>query len=299
MKKTALLVASMALAVMLACMAAVLAAIPGFAQTTVTLVGAGDIASCNYTQDSATANLLGNIPGTVFTLGDNAYTYGTASEFKNCYDPTWGKYKKRTRPTAGNHDYYTAGAKPYFNYFGWRAGRPSRGYYDYDRGAWHIFALNSNCDKVGGCGRRSPQGRWLRNNLINHQSRCTLAYFHHPLYATGKNTTSTKVKPIWRILYNHHADVILSGHAHRYERYAPIRPGGVVDSQNGIRQFVVGTGGNSGGGEIYRNQAPGLRVVKLGTPGVLKLNLSAGSYTWKFVHIAGKSFTDSGTDECH
>jgi hypothetical protein len=301
MRKTTLVFASMALAVLLACMAAVLAAVPGAAHTTtVTLVGAGDIASCHYTQDSATARLLGRIPGTVFTLGDNVYPDGTAGQFRNCYRPTWGKYKWRTKPTAGNHDYNTEGARGYFDYFGWRA-KPNRGYYSYERGRWHILALNSNCDRdrVGGCGRLSPQGRWLRNSLNNHQRKCTLAYFHHPLYATGKNTTSTKVKPLWEILYDHRADVILSGHAHRYERYAPIRPGGVVDQQNGIRQFIVGTGGNSGGGEIYRGQAPGLQVVKLGTPGVLKLHLGSGFYHWKFVPIAGKTFTDSGTDECH
>jgi len=300
MRKTILLAASMTLAVMLACVAAALTAVPGVGQTaTVTLVGAGDIASCNYTEDSATARLLGNIPGTVFTLGDNAYTYGTAAEFKNCYDPTWGKYKRRTRPTAGNHDYYTAGAKPYFDYFGRRAGRPSRGYYSYDRGSWHIVALNSNCNKVGGCGRHSAQGRWLRRDLADHPARCTLAYFHHPLYATGNGTATRQVKPFWRILYDRGADVILSGHAHRYERYAPITPGGVVDLENGIRQFIVGTGGNSGGGEIYYDQAPGVQVVKLGTPGVLRLNLGAGSYTWKFVPIAGKMWSDSDTDQCH
>ena len=161
------------------------------------------------------------------------------------------------------------------------------------------MALNSNCSEVGGCGRRSPQGRWLRNDLANHQARCTLAYFHHPLYATGNNTGTPQVEPFWRILYNRGADVILSGHAHRYERYAPITPEGVRDPESGIRQFVVGTGGNSGGGEIYYDQAPGVQVVKLGTPGVLKLNLGAGSYQWKFVPVAGKTFTDSGTDECH
>jgi hypothetical protein len=299
MRKFVLSSAVVASAVLLSCMVALLQAVPGGAQTTVTLVGAGDIASCNYTEDSATANLLGNIPGTVYTLGDNAYTYGTAADFANCYDPTWGKYRQRTRPTAGNHEYYTAGAKPYFDYFGWRAGRPDRGYYSYNRGAWHIVALNSNCGKVGGCGRSSAQGRWLRGNLSDHRARCTLAYFHHPLYATGNGTPTPDVKPLWHILYNHHADVILSGHAHRYERYAPITPGGVVDQDNGIRQFIVGTGGNSGGGEINRDQAPGLRVVNLVTPGVLKLDLSAGSYKWKLVHIAGKTFSDSGTDTCH
>lgn len=298
MRKTILLGTSMASALVLACVAAALTAVPGFGQTA-TLVGAGDIASCNYNEDSATARLLGRIPGTVFTLGDNAYTYGTAADFKNCYDPTWGKYRKRTRPTAGNHDYYSAGAKPYFDYFGWRAGRPSRGYYSYDRGAWHIVALNSNCNKVGGCGRRSEQGRWLRKNLANHGARCTLAYFHHPLFATGNGTATTQVKPFWNILYDRGADIILSGHAHRYERYAPIRPGGATDQANGIRQFIVGTGGNSGGGEIHYNTAPGVQVVKLRTPGVLKLDLGTDSYTWKFVPIAGKTWSDSGTDQCH
>ena len=194
---------SMLLAMLLACAVALLATGPGDAQTTstATLVGAGDIAGCSQTNDSATARLLGRIEGTVFTLGDNVQGQGTRSEFRNCYDPTWGKYKKRTRPTAGNHDYNTEGAKPYFDYFGWRA-RPMRGYYAYERGSWHIVALNSNCDRirVGGCERRSPQGRWLRNNLNNHPAKCTIAYFHHPLYATGKTTTSTKVKPLWEIL---------------------------------------------------------------------------------------------------
>jgi acid phosphatase type 7 len=163
MRKIGLTSASVSLAVMLACALALLAVVPGDAQTaTVTLVGAGDIASCNYSQDSATARLLGKIPGTVFTLGDNVYPNGTAWQFRNCYKPTWGKYKRRTRPTAGNHEYHAvAGASAYFGYFGARAGAPSRGYYSYGRGRWHIVALNSNCGKesVGGCGRRSLQGR--------------------------------------------------------------------------------------------------------------------------------------------
>ena len=297
MRKTTLVFASMALAVLLACMAAVLAAVPGAAQTTtVTLVGAGDIASCHYTQDSATARLLGRIPGTVFTLGDNVYPDGTAGQFRDCYKPTWGKYKKRTKPTAGNHDYNTEGARGYFDYFGWRA-KPNRGYYSYERGRWHIVALNSNCDYVS-CTRDSAQGRWLRHDLANHSARCTLAYFHHPLYASGTGSDTPEVKPLWRILYDRSADVILSGHAHRYERFRPITPNGEPDSANGIRQFIVGTGGAPGEGQIGPDD-PNVQRKKLGTPGVLKLNLGAGFYHWKFVHIAGKTFTDSGTDECH
>jgi acid phosphatase type 7 len=300
MRKPVLLLTSMALAGLLAAsMAAVLTAVPGVGQTaTTTLVGAGDIASCNYSADSATARLLGRIPGTVYTLGDNAYPNGSRAQFANCYDPTWGRYKNRTKPTAGNHDYHTIGASPYFRYFGSRAGLPGAGFYSYKRGSWHIVALNSNCDQVGGCARLSPQGRWLRDDLANHPARCTLAYFHHPLYASGTGSDTPKVEPLWRILYNRGADVILSGHAHRYERFRPINPDGDPDSVNGIRQFIVGTGGAPSLGQSGPND-PNMQRKKLGTPGVLRLNLGVGSYSWKFVHIAGETFTDWGSDQCH
>ncbi len=290
--------ASIALAVLLACMVATLTAVPSVGQTEpVTLVGAGDIASCSQDNDSATAKLLLTMPGTVFTLGDNAQGKGTRSEFNNCYRLTWGKYKIRTQPSMGNHEYGTAGAKPYFDYFGARAGTSGKGYYSYDRHAWHIVVLNSNCAQVGGCGRLSPQGRWLRNDLTNNPSRCTLAYFHHPLYASGTDSDTPEVKPFWNILYNRGADVILSGHAHRYERFRPITPNG-VPSPDGIRQFIAGTGGEPGGKQHGPND-PNMQVKNRNTPGVLKLTLGARSYTWKFVPIAGKTFTDSGSDECH
>jgi hypothetical protein len=140
--------------------------------------------------------------------GDNVYPDGTATQYRNCYDPTWGKYKKRTKPTVGNHEYHTTGASGYFNYFGARAGTRGKGYYSYDRGAWHLVALNSNCDKVGGCGINSPQGRWLRNDFANNPSRCTLAYWHHPLYASGTGSDAREVKPFWNILYNRGAEII-------------------------------------------------------------------------------------------
>jgi Calcineurin-like phosphoesterase len=186
MRKTVLVVASMASAMMLACVAAVLIAGPGFGQPrTVTLVGAGDIAGCDFGADGATARLLGEIPGTVLNLGDSAYPDGTRAQFRRCYDPTWGEYKERTKPVPGNHDYFTPGAKPYFDYFGKVAGEPDEGYYSYDRGSWHIVALNSNCEEVGGCGADSPQAHWLRRDLLEHPAGCSLAYFHHPLYASG------------------------------------------------------------------------------------------------------------------
>ena len=305
MRKTGSLFVSMALAVLVACLAATLTASPGSGRTaTATLVGAGDVASCSQTNDRATARLLGNIRGTVFTLGDNVYPYGSTANFRNCYDPTWGKYKKRTKPSLGNHEYYdenfnmTTAAGPYFDYFGRRAGARGKGYYSYDRGAWHIVALNSNCDKAGGCGRRSPQGRWLRRDLRSNPSRCTMAYWHRPLYSTGTNVAGTDVKPFWNILQDRDADLIVNGHAHRYERFAPMPPNG-GRSENGIRQIVAGTGGAGGGDEISPEDAPNLQRVKVGTFGVLKLSLRSDSYTWKFVRASGEEFTDSGTTGCH
>ena len=300
MSKSVVVLGSMASAMVLACMAALLTAVPGATQTqTVTLVGAGDIAGCDFKHDSKTARLLGKIGGTIFTLGDNVYPEGTSAQFRNCYDPTWGKYNKRTRPSVGNHEYDTSsGAKPYFDYFGWRAGKPSRGYYSYDRGTWHIVALNSNCIEVDGCDWRSAQGRWLKEDLANHRTRCTLAYFHHPLYASGRGEDSPKVRPFWDILYDHHAEVIINGHAHRYERFARIKPSGERSSARGIRQFIVGTGGAKR--EFQQGpDEPRVQAKKVGAPGVLKLKLGSGYYHWRFVPVAGRNYTDSGRARCH
>ncbi|MBA3610978.1 MAG: metallophosphoesterase [Rubrobacter sp.] len=268
------------------------------AATTVTMVGAGDIADCGNTRDEATARLLGRIRGTIFTLGDNVYDRGTRAEFRNCYAPSWGKYKKRTRPAAGNHEYYTNNAAPYYNYFGARAGNLNKGYYSYNRGAWHVVVLNSNCDKVDGCGTTSRQGRWLRADLARDDSKCTLAYFHHPLYASGDKVQTESVRPFWNMLHADGADVILAGHAHRYERFAPQTPAGVRSPKNGIRQFIVGTGGKPPSSEAGPSD-DNSQILNDNTPGVLKLNLGTASYNWKFVPIAGKKFTDSGSDRCH
>lgn len=351
--------------VVLACVAAVVVAVPVFGQTTATLVGAGDIANCTHNNDEATAQLLGStlrsltpdgsLPpldqARVLAMGDNAYPRGTRAQFANCYDnyfrfspydifdstrtDWWGQYKDRTMPVLGNHEYMNSSdssiaSKPYFEYFsettennvtgfkGPAAPVPNdptknqfgltfgKGYYSYDLGSWHIVALNSNCEKVGGCDANSPQGQWLQQDLAsaaNTNNQCTLAYFHHPLHATGTGTRTPNVKPFWDMLYSSGADVILSGHAHRYERHAPRNPDGQLDPTNGIRQFVVGTGGEPGGSEIDTTQVPNyqepLDTVQIGTFGVLKLDLGADSYSWTFVPIAGQTFTDSGSGPCH
>jgi hypothetical protein len=262
----------------------------------VVMVGAGDIAHCSTTTDEATAKLLDGISGTVFTLGDNAYNSGTSAEFANCYNPTWGRHKARTKPAVGNHEYLTSGASGYFNYFGAAAGDPKKGYYSYDRGVWHVIVLNSNCSNVS-CAVGSPQEQWLRADLAAHPNKCTLAYFHAPLYSSGQHGNSTSVRPFWEALYKANADVVLSGHDHDYERFAPQNPYGAFDSARGIREFVVGTGGTylRPFGTIKANSVSRNAT----THGVLKLTLNSGGYAWKFVPVAGKTFTDSGTASCH
>jgi hypothetical protein len=261
------------------------------------LVGAGDIASCSSGGDEITAALLDGIPGTVFTAGDNAYDVGSASQFANCYNPTWGRHKARTRPAPGNHDYGTAGASEYHRYFGAAAGEAGKGYYSYDlaQGAWHVIVINSNCSTVA-CGPGSPQERWLRADLAASRSPCTVAYWHHPRFNSGAHGNDVTVAPLWDALYQYGADLILNGHDHIYERFAAQRPDGTPDSF-GLRQFTVGTGGK----EHYYllSTQPNSQVRNVDTFGVLRLILRSDTYEWSFLPQAGRTFTDSGTGTCH
>jgi glucose/arabinose dehydrogenase/PKD repeat protein len=262
------------------------------------LVGAGDIASCQSSGDEATAKLLDGISGTVFTTGDNAYENGSAADFASCYDSSWGRHKARTRPAVGNHEYQTPNASGYFGYFGSAAGDPDKGYYSYDLGGWHIISLNSMCENVGGCGESSPMVTWLKNDLATNPKACTAAYFHHPLFNSGSEYgNDPKMKPSWDALYAAGAEVVLNGHEHVYERFAPQTPAGATDTVQGIREFNVGMGG----AEHYSfgTIQPNSQVRNADTYGVLKLTLHSGSYDWQFVPEAGKTFTDSGTDQCH
>jgi len=261
------------------------------------LVGAGDIANCSRSQDTATAKLLGSISGTVFTAGDNVYTHASASEFTNCYGPTWGQYKSRTRPAIGDEDYETSGATGYFGYFASRAGPAGKGYYSYSLGAWHIVVLNSECSEVGGCGSTSPQAQWLRSDLATHATTCTLAIWHHPRFSSAQSKPDGRSVTFWQILYDYGADVIVNGHRHQYERFAPQTSTGAASSSYGIRQFVVGTGGAALVG--FSGTAPNSQVRNSSTYGVLKLTLHSSSYDFAFIPIASQSFKDSGTATCH
>ena len=262
------------------------------------LVGAGDIAYCGNDNDEATAQLIDNTPGTVITMGDNVYDSGSATEYANCYNPTWGRFKSRTTPVPGNHEYVTASATGYFNYFGAAAGNPGEGYYDYALGAWHVIVLNSNCSAVGGCGAGSPEEVWLRSVLAQSTAQCTVAVWHHPRFSSGTtHGSSTAVAPFWQALYDYGADVVLNGHEHLYERFGMQAPGGTADAVYGLREFTVGTGGRSSYG--YSTTPLPNSDVRGRPYGVLKLILHDDSYTWEFTPVADQTFTDMGTSACH
>ncbi len=280
--------------------AAILLASGARAQTSDPVIaGAGDIAGCPAIANAeATAKLLDAIPGTIVTLGDNANTDGTAQQFLNCYDPTWGREKARTRPAAGNHDYHSRGAKPYFEYFGASAGDPQKGYYSYDLGAWHIIVLNSECAEVHGCQEGSPQEIWLRDDLQAHHSSCTLAYWHRPLFSSVfPSQRDRSFEKFWKDLYDAGADVVLNGHDHHYERFAPQDPDGRPDPSKGIREFVVGTGGQSH--DQFGPPLPNSEIRDATAFGVLRVTLHAKSYEWRFIPVAGKTFHDQGAASCH
>lgn len=257
------------------------------------LVGAGDIAWCSSTGDEATAALLDGITGTVFTTGDNVYESGTPAEFANCYEPSWGRHRARTLPAPGNHDWRTTNAQGYRDYFGFG---PGPLWYSYNLAGWHVIVLDSNCDKVGGCGPGSPQHTWLLNDLAADTHACTVAIWHAPRFSSGAHGSSTATEAFWKALYQDGAELIVNGHDHNYERFAPQTPAAVADP-NGIRQFVVGTGGKTL--RSFGSTVPNSEIRNSDTFGVLKLSLSPGQYSWRFLPAAGRTFSDAGSGTCH
>lgn len=261
-------------------------------------VGAGDIAQCGALDPArATASLLDLIGGTVFTLGDNAYFQGSANDFNDCYDPTWGHHKGRTFATVGNHEYETfPGASPYYAYFGAAAGpTPGLGYYAYDVGDWRIISLNSNYRNGVPVDTRSAQYAWLVNELNTHTNKCTMALWHHPLFTSGPNLPNTDMRDFWNLLYSKGVDVVLNGHEHFYERFAPQDPNGRPDPAKGITEFIAGTGGAA----LYDFQTHAANSVRQYKGwGVLKMTLLTDSYSWEFIPVSG-AIPDSGSASCH
>jgi hypothetical protein len=262
------------------------------------LIGAGDIADCtDLSGAEATAKLLEQNTGTVMAVGDLAYPDGSKENF-DCYDKTWGRVKARTRPAVGNHEFHSTGATFYFKYFGAAAGDAKEGYYSYELGTWHIVVLNSECAEVGGCNAGSRQEKWLRGDLAAHPAACTLAYWHKPLFSSGgKHGDDPEIKPLWQALYEANADVVVNGHDHDYERFAPQDPDAKADARRGIREFVAGTGGKNH--RAFAEPHANSEVRNADAFGVLKLTLKPGGYDWQFIPEPGKNFTDAGSGVCH
>ncbi len=267
-------------------------------------LGTADRCRQRYTSDL----LLQAAPTAVLTVGDNQYHAGSLSDFNASFDPTWGRFKPIIHPAIGNHEYATAGARGYFDYFNGPgnqsgpAGERDKGYYSFDIGSWHMIALNSECERIArgaaanGCAAGSPQESALRSDLASHRSSCTLAYWHSPRFNSGFRGNHPETQALWGALYEAGADVVLNGDAHDYERFAPQGPSGNLDPA-GIRQFVVGTGGAffTSWSSVKANS----EVRQNHTFGVLTLTLHPASYEWRFLPEAGKTFTDSGGGSCH
>jgi|SRR5882672_926154 len=268
------------------------------------LVGAGDIASCKVLEGAEqTAKLIESIPGEVFAAGDLAYEKGTAEEFRDCYDKTWGKFKDRTHPSPGNHEFGSKEGSAYFDYWGVLAGPRGKGYYSFDLGVWHIVSLNTNCPQMSanGCSVGSEEESWLKKDLAAHRNSCIIAFGHHALYSSGvfkNHALHPELRPLWQALYDAHADLVLNGHEHSYERFAPQDPNSNADPKNGIREIVAGTGGRSHdplGFPITNSEKRNAESF-----GVLKLTLWPGRYSWEFIPTdAVKGFRDSGVGVCH
>ena len=240
-----------------------------------------------------TARLVLSIePTAALTLGDNQYPDGELADFMASYDPTWGRFKNITRPVPGNHDYHTAGADGYFDYFGQRAHRSNGGYYSFDLGAWHLVAVNSGPGSIS-----NAQLDWIRDDLLRSDAMCELAYWHHPRWSSGTNHGSDEdMAALWQALYGQGVDVVLNGHEHNYERFAPLSPSGDREPRTGIREFVVGTGG--AGSYPFGDPIPGSQRRITDVFGVLRMTLQNDGYTWAFVRANGR-VSDNGHHGCH
>jgi acid phosphatase type 7 len=266
----------------------------------IVLIGAGDIVNCDGAGGKATANLLAQFPGaTIFTAGDNIDHLGTPKEFKNCFGPTWGRYKDRIHPAVGEMEYNMKNAYAYFDYFGAAAGEARNGYYSYDVGGWHVVVLNSECARVGGCEAGSAQEKWLKQDLADHPAQCSIAIWHMPRFHAALAEGLPLFKDFWKDLYEAGVELVVNAHQHYYMRYAPLDPNGQPDDARGIQEFIVGTGGAIPLAKGERTCSGNCQVYNNKTFGLLKLTLHPDSYEWAFVPEPGKALDDAGSRECH
>lgn len=259
----------------------------------------GDVSPASLGAQQATAALVADGHyDAVLLLGDTQYEVGALQDFHTYFEPTWGRFMERLYPVPGNHEYYTPGASGYFEYFGARAGPRGLGYYSFDLGSWHLVALNTSdgdCSAVP-CGADSEQVRWLREDLAATHQPCVLAFWHHPRFSSASHGGAIEVQALWETLYAAGADLVLNGHEHVYERFAPQSPAGAADPTRGLRQFVVGTGGKT----LYAFGPPQPNSeARAATFGVLSLTLGPGRYGWDFVPVDAGDFSDTGQGTCH
>lgn len=273
-------------------MLAALVGVAGAKQVDLVVLIASDVAQCDSPGAQLTGQLIKSLPYPVLAAGDLAYPNGSSEDFARCYTPHWGEFKDRTYPAPGNHEYGTPDAAGYFSYFGARAGEPGKGYYSFDLGAWHIVSLNSNRELEAG----TPQLQWLEADLRRHRQRCVLAYWHHPRYSSGPHGSDEKMQAIWALLQRNGVSVIVTGHDHIYERFAPMNAQGEGDPVRGMRSFVVGTGGAK---PYALKQRHALSETADGQAwGVLKMTLHATGYAWEFLPVAGQTLRDAGSAQC-
>ncbi|MGY0231394.1 choice-of-anchor J domain-containing protein [Longispora urticae] len=262
------------------------------AAASVTVAAVGDLCGSGCNQTAALVTTMN--PDALILAGDNAYNSGSASEYRDKYDPYYGKFKDKTYPSPGNHEYNTSNASGYFGYFGTRAGPAGKGYYSFDVGDWHFVSLNSNIDM----GSSSPQVTWLKNDLAANTKPCTAGYWHHPRFSGSSHGDQTAVNPLFTALYNARADLVVVGHDHNYQRFAPSKPDGTRDDVNGLRELLIGTGGTGVYG-LDSNTAAEREKGNADTFGVGRLTLSATGYKADFVPVAGRTFTDTVSGTCH
>ena len=262
------------------------------------LIAAGDIARCDSTNDDATGALAASLPGVVATLGDTAYEDGTTQELNDCFGGAWGAVKDRIRfAVTGNHDIHTDDGAPLYAYMGSAASRNGRPWFSDSLGAWHVIVLDGNCGPLGrGCASASEQAKWLQADLAASTARCTIALMHQPRFSSGQHGNDPGVGPLWDALYAAKADIVLDGHDHDYERFAPQDPNGTADAARGITEIVAGMGGTWL--ETVRKTAANSLVRISDTYGVLELTLLADSWSFRFVGVDG-SVHDQGAGTCH
>ena len=272
---------------------------PGTSDTTPTvLLAAGDIGRCDSNHDDATGALAASLPGVIATLGDTAYEDGTAAELNDCFGGSWGAVKDRIRfAVTGNHDIHTANGAPLQAYMGSAASRDGRTWFSDNLGSWHVIVLDGNCGLFGRrCDSGSDQATWLRADLAASNARCTLALLHQPRFSSGQHGDDGGVRPLWDALYAAGADLVLDGHDHDYERFAPQDPGGTADSARGLVEIVAGTGGAEL--EPFTDPRANSLVRINDTYGVLELTLLADSWSSRFVRVDG-SIRDQAAGTCH